>query len=271
MGRKRVLALVVLLVMLLAVTGCLSGEFADIHVFKVGKADSILIQAEGTNILIDTAEDEDGEKIVSKLAELGVTKIDLLVITHFDKDHVGGADIILGMIEVGEILRPDYTSDSKETLEYRNALGLVGKADTVLTEERVIHFNNGQLTLIPPADIVADTDNDNSIVAVFEYCGSSILLAADAEEHRIDELLENEAIGDCTVIKMPHHGRMKDNLGKLIEKTTPDAAIITASDKNPPEQETLALLDSLGITDIYVTANGDITVRFESNNAYLMQ
>ena len=59
-------------------------------------------------IMIDTGENGDGEKLVKRLGELGVEKLDLLILTHFDKDHIGGADTIIEAIAIDRIVLPSY-------------------------------------------------------------------------------------------------------------------------------------------------------------------
>ena len=99
-------------------------EEIDIYFFNVGKADSILIKSNEVNILIDTARDENGEYIVKRLKDLGVKKLDYMIITHIDKDHVGGADKILEKIETEKI----YTSYiNEEKKQYREMVNVANK------------------------------------------------------------------------------------------------------------------------------------------------
>lgn len=264
---KAVAVLLVIAFLLFFASGCsrnVQEDGVNVYFFKTGKADCILITDGTTNIMIDTAEDEDGEKIVGWLGELGISYLDMIVITHFDKDHVGGADTIIGSIDVGEIIRPDYISDAKEAEQYYGVLNLMGKEDTILTEKLIVPVGTGEITLLPPKVITEETDNDNSIAAVLEYAGKNIIFAGDAEEARIAELIDTEEISDCDIIKMPHHGRYKDNLEALLKKTAPELAVITASDKNPPEDETLMLLNDIGC-EYVITKDGSYVAHIDGN------
>ena len=66
-----------------------------IVLLKVGKADAIIAQANGKAIVIDAGEEEDGEEIVTYLKNQGLSRIEALIITHYDRDHVGGADTLV--------------------------------------------------------------------------------------------------------------------------------------------------------------------------------
>ena len=84
----------------------------------VGKGDAILIETQEHTMMIDSGYDDTYKVIRNYLAGQEIQKLDYLVITHFDKDHVGGADRIIKSFEVGEILQPDYQSDAGQYLEY---------------------------------------------------------------------------------------------------------------------------------------------------------
>ena len=74
----------------------------NIKIFKVGKADAIVVENNNEYMVIDVGEEDDGFEIVNYLQDREVFKIKKLIITHFDKDHVGGADTLVENIEVEE-------------------------------------------------------------------------------------------------------------------------------------------------------------------------
>ena len=120
--RKLLCALIALCLLL---AGCAGGETANeltAVFFDVGKADAILLYNGEMAVLIDAGENGDGKDVAEAICARGVERLDLLIITHFDKDHVGGADKILENIEVARVLEPDYDKDSKQYRQYREAL-----------------------------------------------------------------------------------------------------------------------------------------------------
>ena len=89
-------------------------DVLQIQVLKVGKADAIVLQCGSETMVIDCGEEEDGQEVLDYLKSNGVQKIDTLIITHFDKDHVGGADTVVSGIPVDRLLLPAYISTGKQ-------------------------------------------------------------------------------------------------------------------------------------------------------------
>ena len=109
---KRFLMIIIALLFLI---GCCCNPTApgeikklEIYAFSIGKADALLLRTEDAAIMIDTGENGDGEKLVSRLEELGIEKLDLLILTHFDKDHIGGADTVIERFPIDLIVLPAY-------------------------------------------------------------------------------------------------------------------------------------------------------------------
>ncbi len=111
---------------LLTACGAQSKETEEnlLHVgfLKAGKADAIVLWQGTEALLIDTGEDEDGEKLLSYMKSWGIKTVSAMIITHFDKDHVGGADHILESMGAERILQPDYEGDGKQYRQYVEAL-----------------------------------------------------------------------------------------------------------------------------------------------------
>jgi beta-lactamase superfamily II metal-dependent hydrolase len=245
---------------LLAAGGCAApdAEGATLTALKIGKADALILQAGAHAVLIDAGEEEDSAEILDFFKKQGVEALDALIITHFDKDHVGGADGILRGIPVGAIYDAAYESDSAEYRDYEAAVAEAGVPRTRVSQQTALTFGTLALTLTPsPVD--TDQDNDRSLSLSVADGRHSFLLPGDAEEALLDALLEG-GLAAHDLLKLPHHGRWKDNLPALLDAVRPRAVLITDSQKNPAEAPTLALLAERGIP-VYCTKDGDITVR----------
>ena len=101
--------------MFLIVSGCSSpsddSQQMSLTIFKIGKADSILISYYDQHILNDTGEDADTEGILTYLQKNQIAKLHALIITQFDKNHVGGADKIVENIDIDNIYTANYISN----------------------------------------------------------------------------------------------------------------------------------------------------------------
>lgn len=131
MNRRRSAGALVLLLALLALWAGIrrfgaavpaEQEALTITALSVGKADALIVQTEDRVILIDTGEKDDGDEILQELKKRGIGRIDLLLVTHFDKDHVGGAADVMEQMEVASVWMPDYEGDRKEYQDFLRCL-----------------------------------------------------------------------------------------------------------------------------------------------------
>lgn len=248
-----------------------------ITALPVGKADALIIQESSHVILIDTAEKEDGPYLVQELQNRGIHQIDLLLVTHFDKDHVGGAAYVMEHMEVDSVMMPDYEGDRPE---YEDFLAAVQEHPDVrrLTEQTQLAFGELQMAVYPAEDpeeiqnTDGEYDNDMSLVAAVTCGERKFLLTGDIEKTRIAQMLAEDIDWQCDWIKMPHHGRYQKALKELMEAAQPRQAVICCSAEEPAEKKTLKLLresqievwDTSMQTVVTVCDGEQITVRYEN-------
>lgn len=268
--RHKMLFIITAALLLLAGCGQTKGDGASqgtlelselkVTFFDVGKGDAILLETEGETMLIDTGYDDTADVILDYLEENGIGALDCLVITHFDKDHVGGADRILEAVEVERVLEPDYESDSGQTREYKEALEVLGLEPEKVTDTLVLDFPGTECTVYPPRqEDYEEEDNDFSLVISLRIGNEGFLFAGDCEKERLSELLAEKDLDlRHQVLKVPHHGREEKNSDKFLLAVSPEAAVITCSEEKEPDKEILELLSQLG-TDVYLTSEGTVT------------
>lgn len=245
-----------------------------IKMLKIGKADTALLYIEGETeaVVIDTGEDNDGPEIVEKLEELGITKVSHLIITHYDKDHIGGAAYVLEHIPVEQVIQPDYpkTGDRFET--YKEAVN--SYVSDVCTVSEDMSFSEGELSfsVYPGNDpenqyFEAGEDNDRSLVIKVSYQEKKFLFTGDIEEKRIGLLLTSGMDLSCDWIKIPHHGRFNSQTENLLKAAGAKNGVICCSKKNPADEETLDAVREAGMT-CWITADGDITFTCDGKSIY---
>ena len=264
---NRIFSLLCILIAVLLLAGCTESVPKDgaessltLDVFAVGKADAMLLVVDGYSVLIDTGENGDGDELVSALQERGIETLDLLILTHFDKDHIGGADTILNEIPVSVVRMPAYESDSKQYAELIDALETSDAEVVRMTADATFSLGGADFVMWV-SDIAYDGDNDNeqSLVTKVVYGGKTYLFAGDAEDDWLNHLCFSTRNLTCDVLKVPHHGGDDDSTFALLTVTMPSYAIVTDSIKNPADSDTLSLLNEYGV-ETYRTSVGAIRI-----------
>jgi beta-lactamase superfamily II metal-dependent hydrolase len=216
-------------------------------------ADSILLQTEEATVMIDTGLEEDSDALIRKLRELGVERVDLLILTHPDKDHIGGA---LRLLEEFRILQVMQTAcDKGSALQDQLDLRLEGETVTIPDKRTPLELDGLHLTIYPPVEGEYDNANNYSLAVLAEYEGCTFFFPGDAKKKRIRELLQ-EDLPKVDVYKAAHHGRDNGGSDDLIERLSPQIAVITAEDA---EKETKEALEAAG-SAVYTTRGQDIHI-----------
>ena len=232
-----------------------TGEF-NVSILKIGKADAIILKTENHAVIIDCGEEDDGKEIIKKF---GDTKADYVIITHYDKDHVGGAAKVIENIKTDNIIVPDYDGTS---IEYNNFINAAAAKNISLTriKNTIRTVLDDVLIEISPSGKKTYDGNDNSfsIVVSATHGENTMLFAGDAEKDRLSELNSQGNLRH-KFLKVPHHGRYNEESEKFLRNVEPEIAVITCSEKNPPDDKLLEILSSLSCT-VYLTYNGDINV-----------
>lgn len=236
----------------------------QVTVLRIGKADAIVVQDGRKTAVIDAGEEEDGEEVVAFLKKQNISRVDTLIITHFDKDHVGGADTLAEEMEIGQVLLPDYQGISTEYADFLYALEQKGITPQRLNEPAKFKLEEADILVEPPLsyeipDGIVEYDNNFSLVVTITHGENRMLFAGDIEKQRIREWLSEGNAADCKFLKVPHHGVYNTALRELVEAVSPKYAVICDSNKNPAEKKTLELFKQYNI-QVFQTQNGKVTV-----------
>ena len=272
------LSRLLVLALLLSLTGCgradAGANSMTVLYLDVGKADCTVLTDGAHTVLIDCAETDDSETILSVLKENRISQIDLLIVTHFDKDHIGGVPEVLSSFSVLCVIEPDYEPENPEAeayTAYRAALDRAGLTPEVISDSLDVTFDEMQLSILGAGGAVYEknVDNNNSLVVTVAHCGNRFFFAGDIEKQRIADLLE-AGVTSCDVLKVPHHGVYSKQLPALFAALGVKDAVITCSEKNPADKETVDGLDALGCR-VWQTVNGTVRVISNQNGIIISQ
>lgn len=264
--KRRITACVIalLLALLLAAGGALAQELR-VDFFDVGKADAMLITTpSGEHILIDAATNGEGKALAQRLSEAGIDRLYAMIITHYDKDHVGGADKMLEELAVERVIMPAYDKESKQYTQFLEALREEEGAEEVRMEraqELMLTPEPGltlRVTSAHEAYYGEDEENDFSLAVRMTYGETRFFFTGDAESARQRELLE-EGDTACNVLKVPYHGRLEKSSQAFLSACAPQIAFITDADDEPADEQVVAMLTELG-AQVYRAKDGGVTV-----------
>ena len=188
-----------------------------------------------------------------------------------DKDHIGGAKIILENIKVDNLVQADQVVDSKRYEKLQEAITENNYEPILLRENMSFEVGNGKIEIQPGEKESYEQSNDYSLIVTLEYGEKSFLFMGDAEEIRTEEFLNNNNNNKTyDFIKIPHHGRYHENSQDLIDEVKPKYAAITCSKEKMPEKELLNILNDNDVKT-YLTVDGDIVIKSDGKRISITQ
>ena len=248
----------------------------SIYYLNVGQgASTLVISPNGEKMLVDSGDwRDDGEIIIDQLQQLGIDRIDHLVSTHPDADHIGGHADVIEYLEtegdgVGAVWDPGITSTSAT---YENYLDAIEEHDVTLYQtyagDDIPLENVSTNVLAPPEGYIANGDsNENSIVLHLQYGNTSFLLPGDGETESEEYLLDAYSSElNSTVLVPGHHGSASSSSPAYLDTVSPRLAVITSgydSQYGHPHEEVLDRLSDRSIRTYWTGTHG--TIRMQSN------
>lgn len=237
---------------------------ALLHVifFDVGQGDCILLRTKGGDVLIDAGTESSQERLCRKLESLGVKELALVIFTHTDEDHIGGADGVLARFRAKRVWAPPLDADSESC----KRLAEVCKGQnlhTVCEWDIATVGGVGFFALAPMEGVTLSDANDNGIVLKVTCGDASALFTGDVSEKCEKILVERYGALhlDCDLYKVGHHGASDSNSEVLLDAASPTWAVVSCGAGNSyghPHGATLLRLRKRGIRVLRTDVAGDI-------------
>lgn len=238
-----------------------------VRFFDVGQGDAALVTSpDGAAVLIDGGPDRD--LVATKLASLGIRRLDLVVATHPHADHVEGLPAVLARVPVGLLVEPGCDEASPSYDEFLDA---VADEDVPVGHPRtgeVLRVGDLVLEVLSPDGCYAGTESDpnnDSLVILLSYREDTILFTGDVEEPAQEAILELRVPLEADVLKVPHHGGAT-SLAEFFDAVDPEVAVVSTgpNDYGHPVPEILQELAETGALVLRTDLEGDIVVRFDA-------
>ncbi len=232
---------------------------------NVGKADCLLLQAEDVTYMIDTGRGSTWDRVSSALERLGISRLDGVIITHTDSDHVGGLKkLIKSGISVGHVYASSFYIDTGKAHPAEKALKKTSLETEYLSAGDELPFGDCSLTVLGPLKLNTEKDDNNSLVLLASGAGGSMLLAGDMEFPEEYDLLNANVLPHVNILKVGNHGDDDATSAALLGRLTPEYAVISTSTEekaDTPYPGVLKLLNDYNVA-VYQTQHAETGVRF---------
>jgi competence protein ComEC len=224
----------------------------------VGQGNATLIQASGFAVLVDAGPPD--AHVARRLHEFGVDRLDALVLSHPQADHVGGAAEVIDAVPVGRVLDPGLPTDESYEQDALAAARRHGVPVVVARTGLVLRAGKVDVRVLGPRHVEPGEDpNDAAVIVVVEEGDCRILLPADAEA-AVELPLDLPQVG---VLEVAHHGSDDPQLPELLRRVRPQTAVISVGRGNSyghPAPSTLAALAAAGVAVFRTDRVGDMPV-----------
>ena len=218
----------------------------EIHFLDVGQSEAILLRQGGDTMLIDTSLPSYGKGVCEYLKEIGIKRIDTLILTHPHIDHIGGASKVIRSFEIGKI----YISKipiSVHSIYHANIRRICFFKDIPIKYAKTgtgIPFGDCKVNFIAPNRDFKDLNN-YSIGIKLTYGKVSTLLLGDAQAESEEAMIESDFNLNCDILKISHHGSITSSTEEFLDYVKPEYAILSVGSSNSYGHPTKTVINRL--------------------------
>lgn len=248
---KKYFYLNIILLIIIYIYPYLNSNF-EVVMFEVGEADCHLIKYpyNKNTILIDTGKNEYKIKneVIPYLKSIGIKKIDYLIITHGDEDHIGGSITLINNFQVKNVIlnKGTFTDLEKELIKNLNKKKIPYQINI-----NKINLSNHTIYLLNNTKY--NNENDNSIITYFTYQKYKFLYMGDASITTEDNLLENYNLNNISILKVGHHGSNTSSSKDFISQINSSISLISVGKNNIYHHPNKEVINNLSKSRIYRT------------------
>ena len=232
-----------------------------VTVLDVGQGQCILLQSRGKTYVVDCGGDDDetaAETAIKALRSQGIYSIDGLILTHFDRDHVGGVSHFLTQMQPQKIYAPEC-----DLLEQEAEWSII-QTEIYQTVHQMtqIRFQDAVITLVPMKTSLSV--NADSLCVLFQTENCDILITGDQDISGEYDLMKMIPLPELEVLVVGHHGSRYSTSDMLLRQTKPEQAIISVGVDNHyghPADETIERLLAAGCKILRTDQDGTVVYR----------
>ena len=238
----------------------------EVHFLDVGQGDSTLIRIKNKNILIDTGGNINfnisKNVLIPYFRSSGIKKIDYLILTHGDYDHMGEA---INLVENFKVEKVIFNCGPYNDLENELIEVLDKKKIKYYSYIKELNVDNNKLHFLQTKEY--DNENENSNVIYTKLNGYKFMFMGDAGVEKEKDILEKYNVSKIDVLKIGHHGSKTSSDKNFIDEMNPKYSVISVGKNNRYGHPNKEVLNNLDNSKIYRTdINGEIKIKIKRNN-----
>ena len=218
-----------------------------VTLLDVGQGQCVLLQSEGRTYMVDCggSYDEDAaDTAASMLLSQGISRLDGLILTHYDKDHIGAASYLLHRVKADVLILPE----GREAINWDGQI-LNNHTGKTYRAEEDMQICWGDATIRIYSAWNKESSNESSLCVLFHTEKCDILITGDRSVTGEQMLLLQAQLPQLDALVVGHHGAASSTGQALLDATNPKTALISVGEGNTyrhPAQETLDRLVAHG-------------------------
>lgn len=242
-----------------------------VYYIDAGQGDSILIQVNRKNLLIDSGPKSDKKKIFAYLSKINIDKLDYIIATHPHEDHIGNMSKVIDNYNVLNFYAPKIQTTTKtfeqmiDSLKNKNLKINVIKKGT----DSINLGENTKVTVFSPTkDYYEDLNNYSPIIKI-QYGKTSFLFTGDAQKDVEKEIIVSDEDISADVLKVGHHGSSTSTTKEFLNKVHPSIGVISVGSDNSynhPNSDTVKRLKDGKVTIYRTDKDGTVVLCSDGSN-----
>ncbi len=244
----------------------------EVHFLDVGHGDSTLIICGEHAMMIDCGDDTQGMMLQKYLTDHDVSKLDYLILTHPDKDHIGGVPAVLTEFSAEQVFQSAFRkgSETEEMLQQTLKQHGINAVTPIVGAE--YQLGEAWFTILAPNGIYEES-NDSSIALLLHFGENTFLFTGDAEKEAEEDMVENsEKLGlslRADVYQAGHHGDKSSSKKKFLRAVSPEYAVISCDyrgEKGHPDAEVLERMKEADVKVFRTDEQGTVVAVSDGKN-----
>lgn len=233
----------------------------EVHVLDVGQGLSVLVESQGHYMLYDGGDRNKSSFVVSYLKEEHVDSLDYVIASHYDADHLNGVVGALNVFPVKQVFGPDYTTDTRVFNSFQSIIETKSISKKQPKVGTIYQLGDASFQIVSPSGDDYSDPNNYSVGIRITDGDNSFLITGDAESDSEKEICKTKLDLESDVYVMGHHGSGTSTSWELLQKVTPEYAVLSCGVGNTyghPHIESMEKLQDMDIQLLRTDKQGTI-------------